>query len=437
MEGIIAMSRKESKRVQVMEQVINKRITLSAATEFLDVCYRQAKRMKRRYEEKGMSGLIHGNRGRTPPNALPKKKRDEVVALYQQTYFDSNDTHFTELLLEREGLVLGRETVRKTLRAAGIKPKRKRRPPRHHSRRARREQRGIMVQWDGSPHRWFGDDNPPCCLMNAVDDATGEPLAMMFVPAESSAAYLRLLDMILRRHGAPLSIYHDRHSSLVRNDDNWSLEEQLQGAQYPTHVGFVLQQVGIVSIPANSPQAKGRIERPFGVLQDRLIVELRLAGIKDIDIANKWLADVYIERYKKRFSVKPAKCGSSFRKMSKKEIYEYVAFCYEAVVGNDNCVRLGGLVIDIPPGENGRSFAKHKVMVKQHIDGVWSVTFKDKKIANHPPTDFTEPVRQWKRRNDKYNRRATAAKDIMQVYIASKPATPPRGHFPLAVKGTY
>lgn len=437
MEGMIVMSRKEGRRIKVLEQVINKKITLNAATDFLEVCYRQAKRMKRRYEDMGVAGLVHGNRGRTPSNAMSKNIRDEIVKLYQRTYFDSNDTHFTELISEREDIELGRETVRKILRGAGIKPKRKRRPPRHHSRRLRRDQRGMMVQWDGSPHHWFGEDRLPCCLMNAVDDATGEVLGMLFVPSESSAAYLRLLDMILRRHGAPFSIYHDRHSSLVRNDDHWSLEEQLQGSQYPTHVGFVLQQIGIVSIPANSAQAKGRVERPFGVLQDRLIVELRLAGIKDIESANKWLVDHYIERYNKRFSIKPAKSESSFREISKKDIYELVTFCYESVVGNDNCVRLGGLVIDIPPGETGRGFAKNKVLVKQHIDGAWSVLHKGKKIVNHPPTAFREPVRQWKRRENKHHRRTISAKEIMQVYIASKPATPPRGHFPLAVRGTY
>lgn len=437
MEGVIVMSRKESRRVRVVEQVMDGKITLSAATEFLEVGYRQAKRMKRRYESLGVAGFVHGNRGRPPSNAFSKGKRDEVIELYQRRYFDSNDTHFTELLLEREGIEIGRETVRKILRAAGIKPKRKRRPPRHHSRRVRREQRGMMVLWDGSPHRWFGEDSIPCCLMAAVDDSTGELLAALFVPSESSAAYLRLLEMILRRHGAPLSIYHDKHSSLVRTDDHWSLEEQLQGFQYPTHVGFVLQQIGIVSIPANSPQAKGRVERPFGVLQDRLIVELRLAGIKDIETANKWLVDVFIRRYNDRFSIKAARSGYSFRKMSKKDIYELVAFCYEAVVGNDNCIRLGGLMIDIPPGKTNRSFAKHKVLVKQHVDGAWSVSFKDQTIATHSPTDFAEPVRQWKQRNGKRNHRSTAAKEITQIYIASKPATPPRGHFPLAVKGTY
>lgn len=436
-EGNIVMSREECKRVRIMESVMSGKITLSSATEFLGVCYRQAKRIKHRYQDLGIAGIVHGNRGRKPSNAIDNRTRDKVVGLHQQTYFDSNDTHYTELLLEREGIHISRESVRKFLRSAGIKPKRKRRPPRHHSRRPRREQYGIMAIWDGSPHRWFGDDTPPCCLMAAVDDATGKLLAALFVLAESSAGYLRLLDMILREHGAPICIYHDRHSSLVRCDDYWSLEEQLKGRQYPTHVGLVLQQIGITSIPANSPQAKGRAERRFGVLQDRMIVELRLSDIKNMEKANLWLKKVFIKRYNERFSVPAAKSGSAFRKISKSDIYNMVAFHYEAIVGNDNCVRLGGLIIDIPPGDRSRSFAKLNVVVKQHIDGAWTIWHKDQIIARHPATDFIEPVRQWKQRPNRSKHYSKLTKEIMQVYISSKPLAPSRGHFPFAVMGTY
>jgi len=139
-----------------------------------------------------------------------------------------------------------------------------------------------MMQWDGSPHYWFGPDNPPRCLMAAVDDAASSILALLFVPVESSLAYLRLLDMVLRRHGVPLSVYQDRHRALVRADDYWSIEEQLLGRQYPTHGGRVLQELDIQPICALSPQAKGRIERLFGVLQDRLVAEMALHGITTI-----------------------------------------------------------------------------------------------------------------------------------------------------------
>jgi hypothetical protein len=267
-----------------------------------------------------------------------------------------------------------------------------------------------------------------------VDDATGILVAALFIPAESSEGYLRLLAMMLHRHGIPLSIYHDRHSTLVRTDDFWTLEEQLQGYQYPTHVGRVLEELGIQSIPAFSPQAKGRIERGFGVLQDRMIAEMRLQGITEMKTANDWLEKNYLNQFNQQFAKKAQKSGSAFVRISKKQIYQTVCFAYEAVVGNDNCVRLGGLIIDIPPGKNGRSYAKKKVLVRQHLDGAWSVWFNDRKIADHEATDFRQPVRSWKRKNRQAKNKA---KEAIQVYIASKPAPPKRGHFHFAVKGTY
>jgi hypothetical protein len=144
----------------------------------------------------------------------------------------------------------------------------------------------MLVQWDGSPHHWFGEDQPPCCLLSAVDDADSKLLTALFVPEENAEGYMRLLQKLLIRHGVPMAVYHDRHSVFVRLDDSWSIDEQLQGAQYPTHVGRVLQELGICSVQAYSPQAKGRIERSFGTLQDRLLAELHLEGITDMQTAN-------------------------------------------------------------------------------------------------------------------------------------------------------
>lgn len=434
MEGIIVLSKKEAHRVRVMEQVVLKSITLTQASELLELSYRQCKRLKSRYIIDGVAGLAHGNRGRKRRNGLDISDRQAILSLFENRYKGCNDTHFTELLKEREGIVLSRETVRQILRSSGRTPKRKRRPPRHRSRRPRKDVRGVMIQWDGSPHRWFGPDNPPCCLMAAVDDAEGTLLGALFVPVESSVAYLRLLEMVLRRHGIPLSVYHDRHSSLVRNDDHWSLDEQLMGTQYPTHVGRVFEELGVASIPANSPQAKGRIERAFGVLQDRMIEEMRLAGITGIESANRWLEEVYIDRYNARFGKKATKGGSAFRKISKQEIHHHLCFAYEATVGNDNCVRLGGVMIDIPKGKNGLGYQKKRALVKQHLDGTWTVWLKGGKIASHKTTEFKQPVRSWKRRNKKSD---TKEKQAIQVYISSKPAPPSRGHFPVAVRGTY
>jgi hypothetical protein len=378
--------------------------------------------VNRRYREQGLAGLAHEARGRPAANAAGPELRRRIVELHEQKYGNFNDTHFAEMLQEEDGITVSRETVRTILRQAGKAPKRKRRPPKHRSRRPRRLRRGIMMQWDGSPHRWFGEDRQPCCLMSAVDDADSRLLGALFEPAESAVGYLRLLDMVIRRHGRPLSVYHDRHTIHIRGDNHWSLEEQILGQQFPTHVGRVLEELGIESIPANSPQAKGRIERAFGILQDRLIAELEFQGITDIDAANKWLEEVFIDRYNSRFAQKPQMTGSAFRKVASSKRYLSIAFTYAAVVANDNCVRLGGLLIDIPPGKNRRGYAKAEVLVRQHLDGAWTVWHRGHKIAAHPPTELTTPLRTWKKHSKGDPR---GAKHMLQVYLSSRPAPSP------------
>ena len=422
MKGLVALSQKETHRAHVLQQVDQQALSLKEAAEIMQVSYRQARRLYKRWREDGLEGLAHGNRGRPVGHALSEVDVAVIVAMHEQIYANSNDSHLTELLAEREDISLSRETIRKILRSAGRAPKRKRRPKKHRSRRPRRPQAGQMMQWDGSPHHWFGPDRPPCCLMAAIDDAGSTLLAALFVPVESSLAYLSLLDMVLQRHGIPLAAYQDRHRALTRADDYWSVEEQLRGEQYPTHVGRVLDELQVTQISALSPQAKGRVERCFGVQQDRLIAEMELDGITDIAQANPWLQSVYIDRHNDRFAVAADKPGSAFRKISKQQRYQTLAFAYEATVANDNCVRLGAVTIDVPPGRNRRSFARAQVLVKQHLDGCWTVNYEGKVIAKHEATPLTEPLRSWKRRERGGLKRG---RSMTQVYISSKPAHAP------------
>jgi len=387
--------------------------------------------LKRKLVIEGARGLVHGNRGRPSARALHPELANRIIALSQKTYAIFNDTHFTEKLNEVEGITVSRDTVRRLRRSNGIKPKRKRRAKHYHQRRPRKAHAGMMVLWDGSPHRWFSKDKPSCCLMAAIDDASSELLDAFFIPYECSFGYLKLLEHMVKRYGVPCSIYQDRHGSLHRNDDNWTLEEQLNGEQDPTQVGGCLQSLGITPIFALTPQAKGRIERLFGVLQDRLIAELALRDITEMDAGNRFLAEQFIAEHNRRFAVKSESSQKAWRMIPRDvDIKRAISFHYQAVVGNDNAVRLGGMVIDIPEGPGRRGYAKAKVEVRQILDGSWRVYYKDTLIAQTDPTPLKEPIRAKPRRKS----RARATSEEQWIYMASAAE---RGHFYCTVKGTY
>ncbi len=428
MKEYITLREHEMQRLQVLEQVLREALTLKAGSGLMKLSYRQAKRLMARYRREGPKGLAHRHRGRPAPNARDAEVRDRVIGLHREVYTQFNDTHFVEMLKEREGLRIGRETARRWLREAGIKPKRQRRPPKHRSRRPRRPQIGLLMQWDGSPHHWFGPQRPPCNLLHATDDATGTVLGAVFRPQEDAIGYLRLLDMVLRRHGIPAAVYQDRHSALFRSDHHWSHEEELAGMRFPTHVGRVFQELGTETIPAFSPQAKGRIERQGGTFQDRLVAEMDLANITEIDPANAWLEASFLDRFNARFAKLPEHSGSAFRKINASQRYQLVSFAYEATVANDNSVRLGGLLIDIPPGPHRRSYARRRVLVRQHLDGAWTVWLDNACIARQASTPLREPLRTWKPRHPQD---APRARHILQIYLETTPALITKGTFML------
>ena len=276
-----------------------------------------------------------------------------------------------------------------------------------------------MVLWDGSPHRWFGSDHSPCCLMAAIDDATGKLLAARFFPFEGSSGYLWLLKTIVQQYGIPMVMYQDRHGALHRNDSHWTLEEQLSGRQEPTQVGRALETLGIRPICALSPQAKGRVEKLFATLQDRLAAELRLEGIDQIEEANAFLKK-FLKRFNRRFAVDPRESEKAWREVPRDlDLDRIISFRYTSIVGNDNAVRLGGLTLDILPGSKGRSYAKAKVEVRQLLNGSWRIYDKDQLIAKHPSTTLQEPVRALPQNKHHIK----GAPSYQWVYLASAPIT--------------
>ena len=413
------VSQRDIRRYELLRKVEDGKLTLCQVTEALGVSYRQAKRLKVKVADSGLAGLVHGNRGRTPHNRPEEARRARVLELSKERYFDFNDSHFAELLEEQEGIALSRETVRTWRRAAGVEPKRRHHPPKHRKRRPRKEAEGLMMLWDGSPHYWFGKDYPACCLMAAIDDATSKVLGAFFCPAETSWAYLKLLEQVVVRWGVPASVYQDRHGTLKRNDDHWSLAEELEGKRAPTQVGAALEALSIQPIFAMSPQAKGRVERLFGTLQDRLAASLRLAGLTEIAAANDFLPG-FLEAHNTRFAeaaAQPEPVWGKAPKLAQRE--RLLSLCYPAKVSPDNAVRLDGMILDIPPGPGKRSYAKERVEVRQLLDGRWRVYHRERVIAEAPATEIAELVRTRRRRKG-----IPAAYDDLHVFLASKPSAP-------------
>lgn len=409
----ITLSQQELHRYHLLRSVLDGKLTLTAAAAALGISLRHARRVKGQVATHGASGVMHGNAGRAPAHTISSALCTQVLTLSREKYPDANDSHFTELLATHEGILLSRATVARMRRAAGIAPKHKRRVTRqHHKRRERNAAMGAMVLWDGSTHRWFGAAHPVCCLMAAIDDATGQVVGAVFVPHECSAGYLTVLKQMVTTYGIPGSLYQDRHSALKRNDDSWSLEEQLAGRQDPTQVGAALEALGITPIFALSPQAKGRVERLWGTLQDRLVVELRLAGITTLEAANTWLP-TFLARHQAQFAVAPQQTAAVWRPARRLDLDRLVAFRYQATVGHDNAVRLGGHIFDIPPGPRHTGYAKQRVEVRQLLDGRWRIYRQDQLLLETPATPVVEPIRSYRR-----HRTARAAQEAVVLPAA-------------------
>ena len=335
------MSLRQAKRLEAVGRVTEGLWTMAVAAAAVGLSVRQLRRLCRRVECRGAEGLLHGNRGKKPANKHLGRTGRRVVELARKKYAGFNDRHLTEKLAEEEKLDIGRSTVSRWLRAAGVGPVRKRRSQRHRRRRDRKAQAGLMIQWDGSHHDWLEGRGPWLTLVGAIDDATGEFLpGAIFGEQETTAAYMHVLRGILREKGSPWSCYGDRHGIFRRNDDHWTLEEELRGAQDPTQLGRVLDGLGIERIDALSPQAKGRVERMWQTHQDRLVSELRLAKATTCAEANVVLAR-YRLQHNRRFTVKAANAEPAWRPIaSALDLDRIISFHYLATVRNDNTVRV-------------------------------------------------------------------------------------------------
>lgn len=376
--GVITLSQKEVQRVAVISECVKGTTSVRRAAALLQLSPRQVKRLKRRFRSAGAAAMAHAGRGRASPRRLPVPVRQRLLRLARTTYRGFNDHHLAEKLREAEGLAIGRETLRQLLRAAGIGPPRQRRPPAHRQRRPRRPREGEMLQVDASPHDWLEGRGPQLTLLGFQDDATGKVVGAEFFFAETAYGYFRVWRGVLRRYGVPLSLYGDRCGVFVRNDNHWTVEEELAGRRQPTQFGRALEQLGVTFIAALSPQAKGRIERLWGVFQDRLRSELRLAGACDLPAANQVLRP-FLSAYNRRFGRAAAQAEKAWRP-APRELERICCFRHERTVSNDNVVQWEGRRFQIPPQPHRFSLAGARVELYQDLAGRVAIYHGDTRL---------------------------------------------------------
>lgn len=370
MKETLTLNGKEQGRSQVFNRVLDGQLTVVEAAELIALSERQARRILAAYRKEGVAALAHGNRGRQPINSLSAELRTRVIELAKGKYAGCNYQFLSELLDEREQIAISRATVRRILLAEGIASPKTHRAAKHRKRRERYPQEGMLLQIDGSRHQWLEDRGPWLTLILAVDDATSKHPAGLFREQEDAHGYFLLLERIVKRHGRPVALYHDCHGIFVsKPEQSETIAEQLAGRREPTQFGRLLEELAITSIRAHSPQAKGRVERGFGTLQERLVFELREAEAKTLEEANRVL-EGFLPKFDKRFAVEPTQTGMAYRPLTS-EIRPKEVFCfkYVRVVGADNTVRLGEHRLQLLPNRERASYAKARVEVHERLDG--------------------------------------------------------------------
>lgn len=383
----ITLTMKEQNRVAILSKLAKqegKKTTTRELAETLGICGRQVYRLKARYKKRGMGGLAHGNRGRPSEKRIAKRVRDKIVKLAGGKYYGFNDHHLTEKLCEEEGMVISRPTVRRILRAEGIPSVRRKRRPKHRTRRERKPQEGILLQTDGSDHDWLEGRGPRLTFLGLIDDATNLVPAGLFEEEETTVGYLRLFYETFSKKGLPNSIYADRHM-IFQTPREATLEEQLQNKRPETQVGRALRELGITLIPAYSSQAKGRVERLWGTFQDRLVSELRLAKADNKQKANA-VAKQFIPHYNRRFTKKPADPVPAWRPLPKGlDLMQILCIKEQRVVANDNTVSWHGQILQIPKSNIRPTFAKAKVEVRYLLTHEIQIYYKNDCIAKFQP----------------------------------------------------
>lgn len=386
-KDIIMIRQKELRRLHIMHKVIEGEITQEKAAELAGLSERQVRRVVKRIRQEGDEGIAHRARGRESGRKTPRKVKERIVSLYRQQYEGFGPTLTAEKLSERDGIQVSKETVRTFLLETGDWQKVRSRK-KHRQWRQRKHHAGEMLQMDGSHHDWFEGRGPKCVLMAYIDDATGR-VYCRFYEYEGTIPAMDSFRRYLRKYGLPLSVYLDKHTtykSWARLTD----EDIMAGREEPlSQFQRTLEELGVKVIHAHSPQAKGRIERLFKTLQDRLVKEMRLRGIKSIGEANEFLKQ-YLPQYNRRFEVEPASRVNLHRPLAKGiNLDRILCIKTQRTLKNDNTIALNGKLYQIEETTKAK-----KVQIEQRIDGSLRISYQGEFVKYREITE--RPERKYK-----------------------------------------
>lgn len=382
------MSQKELSRVAVFDQLVARSITQARASELLGLSLRQIKRKVKLHRLHGAKSLVHASRGQPSNNRLDPLITNQAIGLVREYYSDFKPTFAAEKLAELHGLKIGHETLRLAMIEASLW-KAKERKINVHVWRERRAALGELVQADGSLHAWFEDRAPKCTLLAFIDDATSRPLELRFCDGESTRNLMAATDEYVRVHGRPVAVYVDRGGVYKVNNHN---PDDDKITQYER----ALNELGTELIHARSPQAKGRVERLFGTLQDRLVKELRLANISTTEEANKFMNDIYLPKHNAQFAVKPREAQDRHRSIEGYDLDQIFVTKEERNINQDFTVQYHTRWFQLDRKQPTLVFPKNKITINEHYSGTITLTLRTatlnfKEIAKRPEKIKPEP----------------------------------------------
>lgn len=375
MERRFLLTMEHLKRHKILTDCIEGRMTMKQAAVLLGISYRQVLRLKKRLIASGIEGLLRIKR--SSYKGVKKEVKRRICGLYKSRYNEFNILHFKDKLQEFHDIFLSYETIRQILIKGGLyKPKRRKKT--HRKRRMRMPKAGMMIQMDSSYHHWINGVKKRWWLIAMIDDATSKVPYAYFYPKDTTFANMNVIRRCIEKKGVFMSLYADK-ASHFKTTRHGGVHYDTSPEQQDSQIERALEELGITLIPANSPQAKGRIERLFGFLQDRLIKEMRLVGIKTYEQANRFLVDKFLPWYNSKYT---RQAESAFRPLTEGEDLDLI-FCKKYVrrVNKDNTVRICGETIQIPPSKIKLSFLNTKVDVCLLPDGrVW-IVYRGKIVA--------------------------------------------------------